>query len=395
MARKRTGILAKEKGMRVYSDEFVNQFKNAVPGGSLVETLALRHDPQVARFKEQLETWYADIPRDVQKVILQPLRSKQDEEFYQAFFSLALQRFIMRSGWRSTFRPYEDSQPTFRVTAPNPPIEFDMEVAAVAPRAAGGKERKVQLLMAELASIDSQFVFAVHVRRWLPEDFDPSKVRAALEQWLTELSKDEQYASRRAQYLDDRIDIEFAILAKADQPGSNCIGLWLAPLDVEEHFEALNQATEAAIAKARQIQDPGRRPFVVSLCHGDTWGMVENTIMHALYGKPRSIRARSGFGGGRRKVYDYSKTFRKAVFNRPGNELLSAVLFIEAHWHQGEIQYDMRVFHNPWAATPLSLDLFGILPQLVPAPQQASNGNQPSPLLSWRNQMKQLVSLAE
>lgn len=380
--------------MRVYSEDFVSQIRSAAPGGSLVETLALRHDPQVARFKEQLETWYADAGRDAQKLLLQPLRSRQDEEFYQAFFSLALQRFVTRSGWRSTFRPYEENEPTFRISTGTPPVELDMEVAAVAPRAAGGKERKVQLLMAELASIDSHFVFAVHVRRWLPEDFDPAKVRAALEQWLGELSKDEQYASRRAQYLDDRIDIEFAILSKAEEPRSNCIGLWLAPLDVEEHFEALNTATEKALAKARQEQRPPDRPYVIALCHGDTWGMVENTIMHALYGKPRSIRARSGFGGGRRKVYDYSKTFRKMLYNRPGNEMLSAVLFIEAHWHQGEIQYDMRVFHNPWTSAPLSLETFGILPQLVPAPQQAA-GNQPSPLLSWRNQMKQLVSLGD
>lgn len=380
--------------VRVYSEEFVSQFKGAVPSGSLVETLALRHDPQVARFKEQLESWYAETGRDAQKLLLQPLRSRQDDEFYQAFFSLALQRFVARSGWRSVFRPYEEGAPTFRITAGNPPVEFDMEVAAVAPRAAGGKERKVQLLMAELSSIESHFVFAVHVRRWLPEDFDPAKVRAALEQWLSELSKDEQYASRRAQYLDDRIDIEFAILYKAEQHAANCIGLWLAPLDVEEHFEALNQSTEAALTKIRAAE-ASKRPYVVALCHGDTWGMVENTIMHALYGKPRSIRARSGFGGGRRKVYDYSKTFRKAIFNRPGNEVLSAVLFIEAHWHQGEIQYDMRVFHNPWAATPLSLDYFGILPQLVPAPMQATQSNQPQPLLSWRNQMKQLVSLGD
>ena len=381
--------------MRVYSEDFVSTFKNAVPSGSLVETLALRHDPQVARFKEQLEAWYADASREAQKLLLQPLRSRQDEEFYQAFFSLALQRYIARSGWRSTFRPYEETQPTFRITGGSPAVEFDMEVSAVAPRASGGKERKVQLLLSELSSIESHFVFAVHVRRWLPEDFDPAKVRAALEQWLTELSKDEQYASRRAQYLDDRIDIEFAILYKAGEQGPNCIGLWLAPLDVEEHFDALNAATEAALTKVKATDDGTRRPYVVALCHGDTWGMVENTIMHALYGKPRSIRARSGFGGGRRKVYDYSKTFRKALFNRPGNEMLSAVLFIEAHWHQGEIQYDMRVFHNPWAASPLSLDLYGILPQLVPAPVQAAAANAPAPVLSWRNQMKQLVSLTD
>ena len=381
--------------MRVYSDDFVAQFKAGVPGSSLVETLAVRHDPQVSRFKEQLETWFAETGRDQQKLLLQPLRSRQDEEFYGAFFALALQRFIARSGWRSVFRPYEPEQPTFRITSAQPPAEFDLEVAAVAPRAAGGKERKVQLLMNEIMAIESHFIFAVHVRRWLPDDFDPSKVRAALEQWLQELAKDEQYASRRAQYLDDRIDIEFAILSKADELQSKCIGLWLAPLDVEEHFDALTSATEAALTKAKTLDAAVRRPFVVGLCHGDTWGMVENTITQALYGKPRSIRARSGFGGGRRKVYDYSRTFRKALFNRPGNEMLSAVLFIEAHWHKGEIQYDMRVFHNPWAQTPLPVDIFGILPQLVPAPQQGTNGSQPSPLLTWRNQMKQLVSLSD
>ena len=44
-----------------------------------METLALRHDPQVARFKEQLEAWYADASREAQKVLLQPLRSRQEE----------------------------------------------------------------------------------------------------------------------------------------------------------------------------------------------------------------------------------------------------------------------------------------------------------------------------
>lgn len=379
--------------MRVYSEDFVSQFKSGVSGVSLVESLALRHDPQVARFRDQIESWYAEADRNAQKLLLPPLRSKSDPEFFSAFFSLVLQRFIAKSGWRSVFHPYDDKQATFRITSQNPPTDFDLEVTAVAPRAGSGRERMVQLLMHELAAIESQFVFAVHVRRWLPDDFEPAKVRQALEQWLLELGKDEQYASRRAQYLDDRIDIEFAILSKGDEPQTNCIGLWLAPLDVEEHFEALNQAIEKALAKSRNDEGGVKRPFVVALCHGDTWGMVENTIMHALYGKPRAIRARSGFGGGRRKVYDYSRTFRKALFNRPGNEGLSAVLFVENRWHQGEVQYDMRVLHNPWSTAPLPLESFGIIPQLVPAPQP--NGAAAGPLLSWRNQMNQLVSLSD
>lgn len=381
--------------MRVYSEDFTNQFKSGISGASLVESLALRHDPQVTRFREQIEHWYAETERNAQKALLNPLRSKADEEFWSAFFSLVIQRFIARSGWSYVFRPYEQDHPTFRINSQTPPADFDLEVASVAPRAAGGRERKVQLLMAEINAIESQFVFAVHVRRWLPEDFDPAKVRAALEQWLIELAKDEQYASRRAQYLDDKIDIEFAILSKGEETKPNCIGLWLAPLDVEEHFEGLTSSTEAALAKAR-ASDPsgGRRPFVVALCHGDTWGMVENTIMHALYGKPRSVRARSGFGGGRRKVYDYARIFRKAIFNRPGNEILSAVLFVENRWHQGEVQYDMKVFHNPWAAQPLPLEAFSILPQLVPAPQ-VNGTSAAGPILSWRNQMSQLVSLAD
>lgn len=379
--------------MRIYSEDFVSQFRAGASGHSLVESLALRHDPQVSRFRDQIENWYAETERNAQRALLTPLRSRSDEEFFGAFFSLVLQRFVGRSGWRYVFRPYEPGHPTFRVTSTTPPADFDMEVAAVAPRAAGGRERKVQLLMSEISAIESQFVFAVHVRRWLPEDFDPAKVRQALEQWLGELAKDEQYAQRRAQYLDDKIDIEFAILAKHEEAHPNCIGLWLAPLDVEEHFEGLTHAIENALTKAKAEPSGVRRPYVVTLCHGDTWGMVENTVMHALYGKPRSIRARSGFGGGRRKVYDYARLFRKAIFNRPGNEILSAVLFVENRWHQGEVQYDMRVFHNPWATTPLPLELFSILPQLVPAPQV--NGNQAGPLLSWRNMMNQLVSLSD
>ncbi len=376
--------------MRVYNDEFVAGLRAGSPGVSVVEALALRQDPLVTRFRDQVEAWFADSDRNAQRALLPPLRSRVDEEFYGAFFALVMKQFLATSGWRASFQPFERDQPTFRVAAPQG--EFDLEVAAVAPRSAGGRERKVQLLMSELASIEGQFVFAVHVRRWLPDDFDPTRVRLALEQWLRDLTTDDQYASRRALYLDDRIDIEFAILSKSHEARPNCIGLWLAPLDVEEHFEGLNQAAEKALVKVRGGTGAPKRPFVVALCHGDTWGMVENTVMHALYGKPRSIRARSGFGGGRRKVYDYSRRFRPAIFNRPGNEPLSAVLFVENRWHMGEIQYDMRVFHNPWAATPLPQEAFSILPQLVPAP--LTNGAA-SPLLSWRNQQNQLVSLSD
>lgn len=380
--------------MRVYSEDFTQQFKSGITGSSLVESLALRHDPQVSRFREQIENWYAETERNAQKALLTPLRSKSDEEFWSAFFSLVVQRFIHRSGWRYVFHPYEDKEPTFRVSPPSGG-DFDLEVASVAPRSAGGRERKVQLLMHELSAIESHFIFAVHVRRWLPEDFEPGKVRAALEQWLVELAKDEQYASRRAQYLDDKIDIEFAILAKGDDSKNNCIGLWLAPLDVEEHDSGLKTATEKALEKARSEAGNGsKRPFVLALCHGDTWGMAENTIMHALYGKPRSVRARSGFGGGRRKVYDYSRIFRRAIFNKQGNEALSAVLFVENRWHQGEVQYDMKLFHNPWATNPMPLEAFSILPQLVPAPQ-VNGASTNGPILSWRNQRNQLVSLSD
>ena len=78
-----------------------------------------------------------------------------------------------------------------------------------------------------------------------------------------------------------------------------------------------------------------------------------------------------------------------------GNEVLSAVLFIENRWHQGEVQYEMKVYHNPWATNPLALESFGIIPQLVPAPQPNGAAATAGPVLSWRNQMKQLVSLAE
>lgn len=381
------------QGMRVFSDELASQLRTGGAGSSLVESLALRQDPHVIRFREQIESWYSDADRNAQKLMLPALRSRNDEEFYAAFFSLALHRFIGMNGWTSTFRPFEKDAPTFTVQVPNPPSEFDLEVATVLPKAPTGRERQVQILMAEINAIESYFIFAVHVRRWLPEDFDPARVRSALEQWLQELAKDEQYASRRAQYLDDRIDIEFAILAKADEPKPNCIGLWLSPLDVEEHFEGLTQSVEGALTKYRAAAPEEKKPFVVALCHGYTWGMVENTIMHALYGKPRSIRARSGFGGGRRKVYDYSRLFRKALFNRPGNEMLSAVMFIETAWQDNQICYDMRVFHNPWTSHPLPLEAFGILPQLVPAPQ--ANGAAPSgPILSWRNQIHQVVTLS-
>lgn len=381
--------------MRVFSDDFATQLRNTTAGSSLVGSLAVRQDPHVIRFREQIETWYAETDRNAQRAILPALRSMNDEEFYSAFFALAMQRFVRLNGWESTFRPFERDVPALSVRIPSPPSSFDMEIATVLPRSSSGRERQVQMLMAEINAIESYFVFAVHVRRWLPEDFDPARVRSALEQWLSELSKDEQYASRRAQYLDDRIDIEFAILGKEQESHSHCIGLWLSPLDVEEHFEGLSQATEGALTKARASASEEKRPFVVALCHGYTWGMVENTIMHALYGKPRSIRARSGFGGGRRKVYDYSRIFRKAIFNRPGNEMLSAVIFVETAWQGNEICYDMRVFHNPWATLPLPLDAFGILPQLVQSPQTQQNGGTPSgPILSWRNQLKQMVSLS-
>lgn len=391
VSRERTVILDPDR-MRVFSDDFASQLRSG-GGSSLVESLAVRQDPHVIRFREQIETWYGETDRNAQRTILPALRSRNDEEFYSAFFALALQRFVALNGWQSTFRPFEKEVPTFNVRIPTPTSEFDLEVATVLPRASSGRERSVQMLMAEISAIESQFIFAVHVRRWLPDDFDPGRVRSALEQWLAELSKDEQYASRRAQYLDDRIDIEFAILSKTDETRTNCIGLWLSPLDVEEHFEGLSQATESALTKARSNPTEAKKPFVVALCHGYTWGMVENTIMQALYGKPRSIRARSGFGGGRRKVYDYSRIFRKAIFNRPGNEMLSGVVFIETAWQGNEICYDMRVFHNPWATHPLPLEAFGILPQLVPAPQ-TNGGAQNGPILSWRNQMKQMVSLS-
>ena len=219
-------------GMRVYTEDFVSQFKAAGPGPSLVETLAVRHDPQVSRFREQIEMWYSETEQRAQKSLLTSLRSRTDEEFFNGFFSLALQRFIVKSGWRYVFKPNEPGHPTFRITSQVPPADFDLEVAAVAPRSGSGRERKVQILMHEINNIDSMFIFAVHVRRWLPDDFDPVKVRQALEQWLTELAKDEQYASRRAQYLDDKIDIEFAILSRNEEVRTSCIGLWLAPLDV-------------------------------------------------------------------------------------------------------------------------------------------------------------------
>lgn len=377
--------------VRIYSDEFINSFQSS-GNGSLVEALVSRSEPPVSKFRDQIETFFENIDDSAGKVLLPALRSVKDDEFYPAFFCLVLHQFLAKSGWTVDFTPGEISRPTFRITVPSPSAEFDLEVAAVMPHeAAHGREQTLYDLLNSINEIQTYYNVAVHVRRWPPRDFDPSDVRDSLARWLESLVGDEAYASRRAQYVDGPVDIEFAVLGKNDQPATGAVNLWLAPLGVEEHFAGLQDAVEQALAKARADAANVRRPFVVALCHADTWGVSENTVMTELYGKPRGIRASSGHGGGRRKVYDYSRLFRKALFNKPGNEALSGVLFLEKCWQDGEVCYDLKVFHNPWSNVPVPFEVFSLLPQLVPLQANAENG----PLLSWRNHTGQIVSLSD
>lgn len=374
----------------VYSDEFVSSFQ-PTGNGSLVESLVSRSEPPVSRFRDQIEGWFEHVDKKAGKVLLPGLRSVNDNEFYPSFFSLVLHRFLEQSGWTVEFTPGEISRPTFRITVPQPSAEFDLEVAAVMPaEAAHGREQTLYDLLNSINQISTVYNVAIHVRRWPPRGFDPTDVRDSLARWLDSLVDDEAYASRRAQYVDGPVDIEFAILGRNDAPQTGAVSLWLAPLGMEEHFAGLQDAIEGAVNKARAEAANVRRPFVVALCHADTWGVSENTVMTELYGKPRGIRASSGHGGGRRKVYDYSRLFRKALFNKPGNEALSAVLFLEKCWQDSEVCYDLKVFHNPWSNVPVPFEVFSILPQLVPL-----QGGDQGPLLSWRNHTGQIVSLDE
>ena len=112
----------------VYSDDFVQEFK-PTGNGSLVENLISRSEPPIARFRDQIESWFGTVGANAGRVLLPALRSVSDVEFYPAFFSLVLHRFVEQAGWRVDFTPGEISRPTFRVTVPNPAAEFDLEAA--------------------------------------------------------------------------------------------------------------------------------------------------------------------------------------------------------------------------------------------------------------------------
>jgi hypothetical protein len=378
---------------RVYTDKFLRELQPEAASASFVEAVASHEEANVVRFRDQIEKWFQSVDKSAQNVILPGLRSSDDSKFYPAFFSLALHRFVEQSGWQLRFRPGEPNKSTFQVTVDNPACEFDMEVAAVMPRETPhGREESLFVLLSAINEIEGLFTIAVHIRRWPPRGFDPTEVRDSLARWLGTLVNDETYASKRAQYVDGPVDIEFAILSKLDEPRAELVSLWLAPLGVEEHAAGVAEGIEQALAKARAEAPSQRRPFVIALCHADTWGVAENTVMHELYGKPRGVRARSGHSGGRRKVYDYSSLFRQAIFNKEGHEAVSAVLFLEKCWKDEEVCYDLKVYHNPWTTVPLAFEVFALLPQLVPL---QTGGEEAGPMLSWRNHLGQLVSLAD
>ena len=74
------------------------------------------------------------------------------------------------------------------------------------------------------------------------------------------------------------------------------------------------------------------------------------------------------------------------LYGRSQNTGLSAVILVRKNWNSGEVIYEMKVYHNPWAVNRLPEDVFAKMPQFI---QQ--NGPEGYITLKWINENKFII----
>jgi hypothetical protein len=166
-------------------------------------------------------------------------------------------------------------------------------------------------------------------------------------------------------------DVGFSVtlstVGARQEPGPIVEGVVGPGGEISTH-ETIRDALRRKSQKYRAVKD-AHLPLVIFVWQG-TWLHVNSTSVEwALFGPERATFARTQEGIGDAKwdlapggLFGFGADGR----SDPRHTRISAVMYCERMWQAGKVSARLRLYHHPFAALPLGVEVFRGIPQFVP-----------------------------
>lgn len=278
------------------------------------------------------------------------LTSLDNRRFFQGFAELSVASCLGRAGWRVT--ELVPPGPRLRLGRAGQPSLLLSTLAFLRQTRPGGEEQVHQRLVEALGRVHSRLRFAVHVRRWLPHDFDPEPVRRAVEMWLQQVQGG-SWTGRYAPYEDDYVSLEFALTGEKVKGRTSPLALAIGPFYAHRALGALEP--RAVQEMDRHAASTARdQPMVLACVSDQPWGITPGYLRDFLYG--RASRISIGLEGAE---FEYGGSASVCAFRDPLYAGVSAVILIDRDPAR-PASLRAEAWLNPWANTRLDEEALGL-----------------------------------
>lgn len=357
-------------GSALYPKEFVDTLPqtDAAETRPLLQLLRGEHADPDAEI-ERIERWYRELdgPVDRKATLAGNLRSLKLRHFWSALSELMTSRVLGERGSVATFEvPIAGLTPDFLVRHEGRQ-DFVVEVLTAF------EKEEYRRMDADLHYIASALAGIHHRTAVFIDEVDLPGTRPSLKPFLNrvvtwlETCRPHEPTELCLSPPDVGFSVTLSTVGVRPEPAPIVEGIVGPGGEISTH-ETVRDALRRKSQKYRAVKDAGLS-LVVFVWQG-TWLHVNSTSLEwALFGQDRVTftRTREGIKGGR---WDRAPGglfgFGADGGSAPQHTRISAVMYCERMWHAGKVYARLRLYHHPFAATPVGVEIFRGIPQCVP-----------------------------
>lgn len=310
---------------------------------------------------ERIERWYKEL-RGRKKGLRGRLRGINPRDFWAGLYELMTSRILVEKGWAYRYEPHlAGKTPDFSVRCPK---GFSF-VAEVLTAFQDPEAEKAEAAIYRVASCLNQLQHPFEVlleEVVLPQQTVSLKpVVPRVRDWL------DRCRPRRSQKITLNMPgVPIVLKLRTFQNPRPTPGpIVRAVMGIGGKITSTDRIKRAIQRKIERYESL-RVPFVLLLWQGDWLKVTDTSLEWALFGRLQVHLRPSDLSKPAIWSHAPGGLFAFGKGGLPLNTSLSAVVFCSRVAHLGRVYARIQVYHHPYAARPLPLNLFKGVPQMVP-----------------------------
>jgi hypothetical protein len=353
----------------LYPPEFVRRLPRAGSWELSPLLLLLRgeHQDRSAEI-ERIERWYRELngAEDRKRSLAGNLKSKDLRNFWSGLSDLMTSRLFVERGWLPTYEPIVGkATPDFLVQLADG-SQFAAEVlTAFQDRESERREADLYYVANVLNEIEHRigvFIDSVFVPTQRPS---LNRLRERVRAWLDSLLAG-GYRRRKLRISRDGLSVTISALEIGKSPRPIVRGMMGTGEKIMAH-KTLNDAVLRKVRKYGAVKELGL-PLVLFVWEGDWMKVTSTSLEWALFGQEQvtSIHRAAGIDWKWRRAPGGVFGFGHDGTGEARNTRISAVAYCSRVWQAGQVFARVALYHHPYAAHPISNNVFAGTPQLLP-----------------------------